>query len=323
MSDPETCPAFTHQSDIRGPWRKYLDDLAPLRPELFRHCLRLTGNVWDAEDLAQDALMRVFTLLGKLDQDLQNPRAYLLRTATNLWIDRVRRFAREREVLALDVPYGADPPPDPIATRDAAAHLLQALHPQERAAVVLKDVLDFSLADTAATLNTSIGAIKSALHRGRSRLDGRVAPADSGLPDRPLVERFMSALQNADLDALKALCATDLRVEMVGGAEMRSFEQSRTFFAHAHFVMPDLGFGENPHWRVVDYHAEPVVLGLRTLNGVEGINEVHRLDGLDGKVTRVRCYCFCPDTLRAIGEELGLAALPRPYRSPSAQDYRA
>jgi DNA-directed RNA polymerase specialized sigma24 family protein len=48
----------------------------------YRYCRRLTGNIWDGEDLLQDALMRVFSLLGKIDADL-NPRAYLIRTATN------------------------------------------------------------------------------------------------------------------------------------------------------------------------------------------------------------------------------------------------
>src|SRR5215510_4937090 len=94
--------AFKVQQDVRQPWRKYLDALAPLRPSLHRYCCRLTGNVWDGEDLVQDTLVRVFSLLGKIDADLQNPRAYLIRTATNLWIDRVRRSAREQAALQLE-----------------------------------------------------------------------------------------------------------------------------------------------------------------------------------------------------------------------------
>jgi len=59
-----------------------------------------------------------------------------------------------------------------------------------------------------------------------------------------------------------------------------------------------------------------VALGFRTLDGVEGLNEVHRLEETDGRITRVRCYCFCPDTLRLVGERLGIPALAPPYRSP-------
>lgn len=88
MADPAA--PFAVQKDVRVPWRKYLDELAPLRPELHRYCVRLTGNVWDGEDLVQEALLRVFGQLGKLDPDLErleHPRAYLARTATRIWID--------------------------------------------------------------------------------------------------------------------------------------------------------------------------------------------------------------------------------------------
>ena len=49
MAEPES--PFAVQKDVRVPWRKYLDELAPLRPDLHRYCVRLTGNVWDGEDL--------------------------------------------------------------------------------------------------------------------------------------------------------------------------------------------------------------------------------------------------------------------------------
>ncbi len=97
MTDSDSNPAFAVQGDVRGPWRRYLDALAPLRPSLHRYCCRLTGNVWDGEDLMQDALLRVFGLLGKIDADLENPKAYFIRTATHLWIDQQRRLARHRE----------------------------------------------------------------------------------------------------------------------------------------------------------------------------------------------------------------------------------
>ncbi|HEY8494472.1 MAG TPA: sigma factor-like helix-turn-helix DNA-binding protein, partial [Myxococcota bacterium] len=192
------------------------------------------------------------------------------------------------------------------------------LAPRERAAVLLKDVFDLSLEETASILQTSVGAVKAALHRGRGRLEEPAGEASAPAhPPRALVERFVAALAARDLEALRALCSADLTVELVGGAALEGFEASRSFFAHAHFVMPELGFGERPHWRVVSYRGEPVVLGFRTLNGVEGVNEVHRLEAEGGSVTRVRCYAFCPDTLRAVAGELGLRALPRPYRSPS------
>src|SRR5262245_30269214 len=82
-----------------GSWFTYMKSLDPLRPDLFRYCRRLTGNVWDAEDLVQETLARGFSTLSQLVYKLENPRGYLLRIATNLWIDTVRRRATERRAL--------------------------------------------------------------------------------------------------------------------------------------------------------------------------------------------------------------------------------
>lgn len=318
---PEPAAPFAVQPEVRGSWRRFLDGLSPLRPDLHRYCCRLTGNVWDGEDLAQDALLRVFGLLGKLDADLDNPRAYLLRTATHLWIDRLRRRARERVHLEGERMewrnHEAAPPSQSVEVKQAAGRLMQ-LAPRERAAIVMKDVFDLSLEETASILKTSVGAVKAALHRGRGRLGAADcdAPAVGPPPPRALVERFVEALGAKDIEGLRALCSDDVSVELVGGAELEGWERSRPFFEHAHFVMPQAGFGANPHWRTALYEGEPVVLGFRTLEGREGLNEVHRLEEVDGRITRIRCYCFCPDTLRVVAERLGIEALARPYRSP-------
>jgi hypothetical protein len=109
---------------------------------------------------------------------------------------------------------------------------------------------------------------------------------------------------------------------MVGGAQSENFEQSRRFFQHAHTVLPLVGFGIAPRWELIEFEGEPMVLGYRTLNGVEGINEVHRIEEHDNVITRVRLYCFCPDALRAVAEQRGLSVVERPiaYRSPSLPD---
>ena len=112
----------------------------------------------------------------------------------------------------------------------------------------------------------------------------------------------------------------DLTVELVGGAMLESLNESDVFFKHAHSAFPALGFGTNPWWRIYDYEGEQIVVGFRTLNGVEGVNEIHRLAQLDGQITAVRCYCFCPDTLRRVAGDLNLVPLDRPYRSPSIGD---
>ena len=125
----------------------------------------------------------------------------------------------------------------------------------------------------------------------------------------------MRALNDKDMNAMKALCAEHVSSELVGGVELNSFDKARKIFEHAHMVMPRLGFGEHPWWKVVEYESEPMVAG------VEGLNEIHRFEVADGLIVRVRTYCFCPETLAVVAEALGCPALQRPYRSPSVGDF--
>jgi RNA polymerase sigma-70 factor (ECF subfamily) len=310
------------QRSVRRPWRRYVDQLTAHRPALHAYCCQLTGNVWDGEDLVQDTLMRVFSLLGRTDTRLENPKAYLIRTAANLWIDRMRRSAREQAAMVLERAEPTSIAPFETADgRTAARTLFQDLHPQERAAILMKDVLDLSLEETATMLRTTVGAVKSALSRARGRLDGRKPPAGFDAPPRDIIDRFMRALTEKDMHAMKTLCDEHMSAELVGGIELESFERAKTVFEHAHMVMPSLGFGERPWWKVADYEGEPLVLGFRTLGGIEGLNEIHRLEVTEGRIVRVRTYCFCPETLAVVAEAIGVKALPRPYRSPSVADF--
>jgi len=78
MVERETSDALGEE--LRAAWHRYVDLLVPLRPALYAYCRRLSGNVWDAEDLAQDTLLRAFGQWGVTSPSIRNPRAYLLRT---------------------------------------------------------------------------------------------------------------------------------------------------------------------------------------------------------------------------------------------------
>src|SRR5262249_20712062 len=147
-----------------------LDRIAEHRPALHHYCLRLTGNVWDAEDLVQDALLRVFGVMAKSDTKLDNPKAYLIRAASNMWIDRVRRAVRTEELAEIGKGEPAVAAQAATDVTDATSSLFQDLHPQERAAILMKEVFDLSLDETANMLGTTVGAVKSALSRARGRL---------------------------------------------------------------------------------------------------------------------------------------------------------
>src|SRR5512132_3377142 len=114
-------------------WHRFSEIFEPLRPELYRYCRALTRSAWDAEDLVQDTLARGMVTLGCLFQPVENPRAWLFRVASNLWIDRQRRV---REETNRDVAVAAARPESlSIEGREAAATLIERLSPQERAAV--------------------------------------------------------------------------------------------------------------------------------------------------------------------------------------------
>lgn len=311
--------AFAVQEEVQAGWRQYIDGLAPLRPDLFRYCCGLTGNIWDGEDLVQDVLARTFSQMGKVNAQLTHPRAYLIRAATNVWTDRLRRLRLER-AYAEDAQ--AEPPPETadasqvVDVRAAAAGLFLHLAPQERATVLLAEVLDLALEETASMLKTTVGAVKSALSRGRARLRAaQAAPPSPFATPRDVVDRFVAALTNKDFDAIRALCLADVTVDMCGGPTLDGYETGKATVEHAHVVAPQFGLHADPRWEAANVGGEWVAIGFRTQDRVEGLNEVWRFEVGEGGVSRLRLYCFCPDVLAAVGRELGVPVLRRPYRS--------
>lgn len=134
------------EQDVRQIWHRFLQQVEPFRPDLHRYCRALSRSVWDAEDLLQETLLRAFARLGDLSSRVDNPKAYLLRIASNLWIDQIRSA---RQIVASQIDM-LDEPERSLEVREAATRLIELLSPQERAAVVLKDVFEFQLDEIAA-----------------------------------------------------------------------------------------------------------------------------------------------------------------------------
>jgi RNA polymerase sigma factor (sigma-70 family) len=196
MTNPPD-PVADLSETVKGSWHRFLDVYEPLRPELYRYCRYLTRSPWDAEDLAQDAMARAFVTLGCMAHAPPNPRAWLFRVASNLWIDRTRRTREEPGV----VPElsASHEPRDP---REAAGTLIVRLSPQECAAVVLKDVFDLTLEEIAEAAppdglpGGTGGPLACADGRGGFRFQppaGRERRTGRGLADRVLGGlRFMA-----------------------------------------------------------------------------------------------------------------------------------
>lgn len=302
----------------RGAWHRYLSDLSPLRPALFRYCRRLTGNPWDADDLVQETLLRGFGTLGFGQAEITDPRAYLLRIASNTWIDWQRRKAIESsardQIAAVSPHHASSGHEDAAAVRDAGAILMQNLAPQERAAVVLKELFDMTLEESARILGTSIGAIKAALHRGRSRLRGAQStrPKPRMNPSKELLDSFAQLYNQRDMPGLVALMLDDGGIEMMG-VEMevgrKWFERKNEgWFAHNFQFMPP-----GARWQPIDYDGEPIVLVLAKHQDKDVLLSVMRLEGIDDRISRVRSYAFSPELLEEIASTLGLLRGPAMY----------
>jgi len=327
MSESESPEVL--RDDLRAAWHRYVDLLAPLRPTLHGYCRRLTGNLWDAEDLVQDTLLRAVGHLGCLGQEVGNPRAYLLRTATNVWIDGLRRRETEARATAESPPpqAAAGCPEESARVRDAGEQLLQRLAPQEQAAVVLKDTFEMTLEEIAELLATSVGAVKAALHRGRRRLREETGgPASRRPPASPeLVDGWIALWNAGDVAGLVNLMLEGASAENVGcGLQYgrSTWDGTENFLyksVHGHDEWPEALRPEAVRCARGEIEGEPVLLGFATRRGKEALETILRFDEVEGRVARIRGYAFCPETMRAAGEMLGLPVRTGLYRFPTPE----
>ncbi len=286
---------------VRASWRRFLDTYEPLRPDLYRYCRHLTRSPWDAEDMAQETLARAFVTLGLMTDPPRNPRAWLFRVASNLWINRTRQMRELPAAFGAEVPEPATSA-EPRATREAAGTLMAQLSPQERAAVVLKDAFGLSLEEIAEALSTTAGAIKTALHRGRARLVD--SPSEDATPVAPAVlDAFCDAFNARDIDRLTALLLDTTTMEYpgfkieYGAGEVRAGSLQGTLF----------GCPDHDHGPIAPARCE-----LRAHRG-ESIflwwsgDEVHavvRVEVDGERIARLRSYYHAPDVVTEVCREL-------------------
>jgi RNA polymerase sigma-70 factor (TIGR02960 family) len=211
------------------------------RRELHVHCYRMVGSFEEAEDLVQETFLRAWR---RRDSFEGGPgfRAWLYRIATNASLDAIR--SRSRRVTSLgsfaEVPWlqpypdrlldevaPSDDEPDAVVVARETIELtfmavIQLLPPQQRAVLILRDVLEWSAAETAALLDTSVAAANSALQRARATLRtqlpqrpaDRAAAADLSDDERALLQGFIDTHERGDVAAAAAIVRDDVRVTM-------------------------------------------------------------------------------------------------------------
>lgn len=189
------------------------EDLARERPFLFGLAYRMLGSAADAEDVLQEAWLRV----AEVD-DARSPRALLATVVTRLCLDETRSARRRRETYV--GPWLPEPVAGAVVDDDrldraetvsaAFMVLLESLSPLERAVFVLREVLDFDFADVAAAVDRSEAACRQLLHRAKAHVAERPARYEPA-PDvrAALTVAFVTALATGDVEALVRMLADD------------------------------------------------------------------------------------------------------------------
>jgi RNA polymerase sigma-70 factor (ECF subfamily) len=216
--------------------------VAPYRRALEVHCYRMLGSTQDAEDVAQETLLRAWRALDRFEPRAQF-QTWLYRIATNACLDEIERRSRR--------PQPVDPLPE--SPRDEAAaptydpaaryairegvelallRAMQKLPGRQRAALVFRDVLGWSAPETAEVLDSTVASVNSALQRARKTID-ELLSADltsaADPADRELLARYVAAFETDDMDGLVRLLREDALLKMppqpdvFGGLEIARF----------------------------------------------------------------------------------------------------
>jgi RNA polymerase sigma-70 factor, ECF subfamily len=213
---------------------------AALRPKLHRFCARMTGSVIDGEDVVQVALMKAVEALPRTGS-IAHPEAWLFRIAHNAALDFIRGRARKEDVFSEIDPDSVDDPVDPIEDRqDVALGLrrLMQLPAAQRSAVILMDVLGYSLQEVGNVTDFSIPAIKASLHRGRARLrELAQEPDDIALPalaepERSLLAAYVERFNARDFDAVRDMLADEVRLELVNKTRINGRREVSKYFTN-------------------------------------------------------------------------------------------
>jgi RNA polymerase sigma-70 factor (ECF subfamily) len=229
---------------------EFAETIERCRRELLVHCYRMLGSLQDAEDAVQETSLRAWRYRGSLKEGAPL-RPWLYRVATNACLDAIARDERRAALAAkAEADEGAgktedvvwlqpipdtllEPPTPPDSTPEAMTltretielaflTVIQLLTPQQRAALILCDVLDWSAKDAADLLEMSVSAVNSTLARARIRLRERLpspkptwpAGVDASTAERDLMKKYVAAGEAADYRAFESLLREDVIFRM-------------------------------------------------------------------------------------------------------------
>ena len=284
-----------------------------LRPLSFAVAYRMLGSVAEAEDVVQEALLRLHAA-----DDVANDEAFVTTVTTRLAIDVLRSARVRREAYVgewLPEPLVDEPPLDRVEDEEtislAFLYVLERLTPEERAVLVLRDAFDYGFGEIAEIVGKSEANCRQILSRARRRLGDERPRFDPDPRQRSdLAARFLDAARGGDMDGLVALLAPDAVLVGDGGGKARSIPRpmagaDRVARALAGFYRAGLELG---------VALEPVFVngqpGFRSIDADGRIINVASVDVEGGRIRRVHSITN-PDKLGHLGAVSGLGLRPR------------
>lgn len=273
----------------------FLETIFTLRPALHRYCARMTGSVMDGEDVVQEALFEAYRKLDKFDQS-RPLKPWLFRIAHNRCIDFLRRReVRDEAEVAAAVPEATEPAEPVLGTGKAVEHLVLTLPPKERACVLLKDVFDYSLEEIAELVGSSVGGVKAALNRARTKLTESSPTAKSARNASPELKRIMQLyverFNRRDWDGVRELTSADARLN-VAERFAGKFADAPYFYNYERWPWP---------WRLAlgEVDGEPVLIILQRGADTWTPHSAIRLEVIGQRIERIVDYIHCPWVLAA------------------------
>jgi RNA polymerase sigma-70 factor (TIGR02957 family) len=307
--------------------------LDELRPVSFAIAYRMFGSVSEAEDVVQEALLRVDQALQAGEQ-IASPRAYVATVTTRLAINELRsaRVRREHYVGEwLPEPIITDGEDDPAAHAETADSLslamlvlLESLSPEQRAVLLLHDVFDYGYPEIAAIVGKSADNVRQLATRARRHVQQRRPRFATTREQRDeLARRFFAAVEHGDLAGLEALLAHDVELTADGGGKVPALARSlrgrdrvgRTLISGLRQAARLPGLSLRP----VEVNGGP---GALFLDGQERLIGVLALDIAGGQIISISSIVN-PDKLAHLGPVADFESLLRLFRTVQGKSGRS
>jgi RNA polymerase sigma-70 factor (ECF subfamily) len=244
----------------------------------------------DGEDVVQEALIEAYRKLDQYD-DSRPLKPWLFRIAHNRCIDFLRRKGvRDEAESAAAIPEAVSSVDPALGVGKAVEHLIASLPPKERACVLLKDVFDYSLEEIAELVDSTVGGVKAALNRARTKLAGTSPTAKASQSASPELQKVMQLyvdrFNRRDWDGVRELISADARLNVIDRFTGK-FADAAYFYNYNNWPWT---------WKLVlgELEGEPIIIILQRGADTWTTYSAIRMNVVGDKVERISDYIHCP-----------------------------